>query len=295
MKKSDHTKGVVALIFLGLVFASMGIFARYLSTGFLLFQQVYLRMLAAFVIGLFFFRNQIDFSKLNNIPPKEWLLITVRAVSSTLLGIVLFTQAILTTKYSNVSFISALPMAAVFGFLLFREKFTIRKLGLIILAFIGVLLISVSDYAHMFSWGKGEVLALISTVFFSFSYVARKWHSKLLSNKELTVLNFFVSFLIVFIVSIFHGDGLPLDGWTWGLALAVIVAGIFNILNMNLINYGFQHVEAVLASNILTLESVFAVALGIVFYREIPSIKELLGGAIIVLSVIGMNKAEAKE
>ena len=126
-------------------------------------------------------------------------------------------------------------------------------------------MISVKDYANFLDWGRGEILTLISTVFFSFSYVARKWQSDFLNNKELTVINFLVAFLVVFLVSIFKGDGLPVAGWHWDLLLAVVGAGIFNILNVFLTNYGFQKVEAVLASNILTLEAFFAVILGFYF------------------------------
>jgi drug/metabolite transporter (DMT)-like permease len=292
--KDEHQKGVMSLVLLALVFASMGLFARYLSTGLLLFQQVYLRMLAALVVGYVVFRKQVDMAKFKKLPPKEWLIICVRAVSYSLFGIILFTQAIIITKYSNVSFIGSLPMTALLGFVLLREKFSFKKLALILLAFAGVALISVEDYTNIFSWGKGEVLTLISTVFFSLSYIARKWQTKTLNNKELTVINFLVAFLAVFIVSILKGDGLPTAGWHLGLLLAVVGAGIFNIGNVYLTNYGFQKVEAVLASNILTLESVFAVVLGFLFYKEVPIAKELLGGIIITLSVIGMNKLEAK-
>lgn len=76
---------------------------------------------------------------------------------------------------------------------------------------------------------------------------------------------------------------------------AVVGAGIFNIMNVFLTNYGFQKVEAVLASNLLTLESVFAIVLGFLFYKEVPIAKELVGGIIIALSVIGMNKLESNE
>jgi drug/metabolite transporter (DMT)-like permease len=293
--KSEHQKGVFSLILLALVFASMGLFARYLSTGFLLFQQVYLRMLVAFIVGYLVFHKQINLSKYKKLPIKEWLIIILRAVSYSLFGIILFTQAIIITKYSNVSFISSLPMTAVLGFVLLHEKFSYKKLALILLAFAGVILISVKDYSNIFDWGKGEILTLISTVFFSLSYIARKWQSDQLNNKELTVINFFVAFIAVFIVSILKGDGLPIFGWHWGLLLAVIGAGIFNIMNVFLTNYGFQKVEAVLASNILTLESVFAVVLGFLFYKEIPMAKELFGGFVIALSVIGMNKLEAKK
>lgn len=293
--KTEREKGVFALILLALVFASMGLFARYLATGFLLFQQVYLRMLAAFIVGYLVFRKQIDISKYRKLPIREWLVIILRAVSYSLFGIVLFTQAIIITKYSNVSFIGSLPMTAVLGFVLLHEKFSFRKLALILLALAGVLLISVKDYSDIFNWDRGGVLTLIATVFFSLSYVARKWQSSLLNNQELTVINFLVAFLAVFIVSILKGDGLPVLGWSWGLLLAVIGAGIFNIGNVYLTNFGFQKIEAVLASNILTLESVFAVVLGFFFYKEVPLLKELLGGFIITLSVIGMNKAESSK
>lgn len=294
-EKTEYRKGVLALVLLALIFASMGLFARYLSTGFLLFQQVYLRMLAAFLIGCVVFRRRVDISKFRQLPLKEWLLIIFRAASYSLFGIILFTQAILATKYSNVSFIGALPMTAVLGFVLLRETFSFPKLGLVLLAFIGVILISVEDYSSIFSWGNGEVLALISTVFFSLSYIARKWQTKLLNNEELTIINFLAAFLIVFLVSLFKGDGLPTSGWHLGLILAVLGAGIFNVGNVYLTNYGFQRVKAVLASNLLTLESIFAVVLGFIFYRETPLLKEVLGGIVIILSVIGMNKLEEEK
>lgn len=293
--KTDREKGILSLVLLALVFASMGLFARYLATGFLLFQQVYLRMLAALVVGVIVFRKQIDFSKFKKVTIKDWGIIILRAVCYSLFGIILFTQAIIITKYANVSFIGTLPMTAVLGFILIGEKFTWKKAFYILLAFIGVFLVAVKDYSHLLDWGKGEILTLVSTVFFSLSYVARKWQSNLLNNKELTIINFFVAFLAVFLVSILKGDGLPVAGWDWGLLLAVIGAGAFNTMNVFLTNYGFQKVEAVLASNILTLESFFAVILGFIFYREAPLLKNLLGGVVITIAVIAMNKLEAKQ
>lgn len=55
----NRQKGILALVLLSLVFASMGLFVRYLNTEFTLLQQVYLRVLAAFILGLFIFRKDI--------------------------------------------------------------------------------------------------------------------------------------------------------------------------------------------------------------------------------------------
>jgi len=230
--KTEHQKGVLALILLSLVFASMGLFARYLSTGFVLLQQVYLRVFVAFFLGLIFFKNDLDFKKLKKIGKKEWGLLLFRSTASYLFGVTLFTQAIILTKYSNVSFIGALPMVAILGALLLKEKLTPKKLALILTAFSGVILIAVNDYSRLLVWGKGEVIALLATFAFSLSYVARKWHSSLLNNKEITQLTFFLSFIMLFVTSLVKGDGLPISGWQIGLLLAILGAGLFNVINM---------------------------------------------------------------
>lgn len=289
ISKINRQKGIIALIFLSFVFAAMGLFVRYLSINFTLLQQVYLRVFAAFIIGFVFFYKDLHFEKLKLISPKEWFLLLFRSFSWYGMGVTLFSLGVLKTKYSNVSFISALPLTALFGFLLLQEKVTLKKILFIILAFIGVLLIAVKDYFHIFDWGTGEVMALVSTVFFSLAYVTRKYHSNLLSNKEISVLLFFLAFVILFFSSLIVDKSLPLSNWHIGLVLIILLAGVFNATNIFLTNYGFQNVEVTLASNLLTLESAFAIVLGLLFYHEIPSLKELMGGGIIVASVIGMN------
>lgn len=291
---SEHQKGIYAIILLAFVFASMGLFARFLSTSFTTHQQVYLRLAAAFVLASIAFKKNIDWKKFTRVSQKDWGIIILRAVAYSIFGIVLFTQAINLTKYSNVSFIGSLPFTAILGFILLGEVFTFKKALWITVAFLGVLLISVKDFTNIFLWGRGETIMLISTLFFSLSYVARKWQSDFLNNQELTVINFVFASLAVFLVSMFNGESLPLTGWTSQIIIAVWGAGLFNVFNMYLTNYGFQKVEAVLASNLLTLESLFAVVLGFLFFRETPTLLELIGGLVITVGVIGMNNLEKK-
>lgn len=183
-------------------------------------------------MSLILFRNDLDFRKLHKISRREWFLLLFRAFTYYVVGVTLFSQAIILTKYSNVSFIGAIPMTAIYGFILLKEKATLAKVALIVLAFVGVLLISVRDYSNIFSWGYGEVLALISTVSYSLCLVTRKWHSNLLNNKEITQITFFLALILLFITSFFFGEGLPLAHWTWGLVIAVAGAGLFNVANM---------------------------------------------------------------
>jgi len=292
---SDRNKGIVALIFLSAIFASMGLFVRYLNIGFTLYQQVYLRLIAAMCIGLIAFYKDLRWRNFLRLTIKDWLILFVRAISMYAIGVTLFSKAIILTKYSNVSFISALPVTALYGFLLLHERLTWKKISLISVAFFGVLLISITDFAHIFDWGVGEIAALISVFSFSLSYVARKWQTQKLNNREITFLMFVLAFFSVLALSLFSKEPLPHVTWTIPFLLVIGIAGLFNVVNLFLTNYGFQHVKAVLASNLLTLESVFAIALGFLFYRELPSQEELVGGVLIVLSVIKMNQLETKQ
>ena len=129
---------------------------------------------------------------------------------------------------------------------------------------------------------------------FYFVFHSDMYFCILLNNKEITTITFFIAGIAVLITSICAGEGLPLNHWTLGLFTAVIGAGLFNVINLFLINYGFQKVEGILASNILTLESFFAIILGFLFYKELPGLKEIIGGVLIVGSVLLMNQLDSK-
>ena len=289
---SDRGKGVVALVALSLLFASMGLFVRFLNADFTILQQTYLRIIMAFLLGTAIFWKGISFRKLRALGAKDWAILLLRAGSMYLLGVALLSKAYTLTYYSNVSFLGALPLTAVLGFVLLREKVTIQKIVYVLLGFAGVVLVAVKDYSHLLTWGHGEILALIASLFFSVSYIARKFQSDALNNKEIAVMMFAIAALLTLATSAFvFREGLPriVHGSD---VLVLAAAGLFNVINLFLTNYGFQKVDAVLASNILMLESAFAVVLGLIFFAEMPTLRDLLGGAIIVLSAILMNRAD---
>ena len=287
--------GIIALICLTAIFATYGVFARYFNNGFQLFQQVYIRALSAFLIGSIIFYKDIDYSRFKKISLKEWLLIIVRAISLYILGIALVTKAFILSKYGVVSLISVLPFVAILGAILFKEKITPLKAFLIFLSFLGVFLMIVKDYNHLFYWGLGEILALIATFFFALNYVAQKWQSNTLNHKEITQIILFIAFILSFIISLFLGEGIPIINFSFELVFAIFMVGLFNVLGLFLANYGFQYVKAIVANNILNLEVLFAIIIGFVLYKEVLSLKEIVGGFIIIISVVWMNKIDSSK
>ena len=277
---SKHAKGVVALIVLAFGFGVIAITARYLSSYYTLFQQLYLSVGLAFIVSLFIFPRSLSIKRLKKLPKRDWYVILFRVIIGYALAASLYRQALILTKISNVTFIQSIPFAGVFGWILFKEKFSFTKLLLLLVAYFGVVLIAVKDYSSLNSIGLGEIFSLISAALFALSYLSRKWQSDILTNMEITQVILLVGTVILLAISLLKGEGLPSFSFNLLLFLSLFFTGLFNAINIFLINYGFRNVKAVLASNILTLESVFALILAIIFYQEFPNVKELIGGKV---------------
>lgn len=290
MQLQKQSKGVVSLILLAFGFGMMAITPRYLSFYFTLLQQIYLSLGVAFIISLFIFPRTLTFKKLKETPISDWRIMFFRIIAGYLFGVSLFREALLLTKIANVAFIQSIPFAGLFGWILFKEKFTWKKLILLSIAYVGVVIISVKDYSSILNIGKGEIFSLISSALFALSYVSRKWQTDFLNDKEIAQILLFLGTVLILIVSLIRGESLPSIKWEWILLVSLFVTGFFNAVNIFLINYGFRNVKAVLAANILTLEAIFALILAFIFYKELPNVKELVGGILILGSVIQMNR-----
>jgi drug/metabolite transporter (DMT)-like permease len=295
MVGSERRKGIISLISLTITWGVISLLPRYLSTSFQLFQQVYLRMMAGFIFSFVFFYRNIDFKKLVKLPLREWTLLALRACFYYLLGVVLYTQALLLTKISNVHFIGAIPMTAILGFVLLKERFTFNKLLLVILSFLGVILISVQDLFHLFVFGKGEVVALLSAFFICLGLISRKWQSEVLNDREVSTLILLFAAVFIFVASLFKGEGPPTANWNLGVATVLLLSGLLNTGISFFMNYGFARVDAVLANNILAMDPVFATLFAFLVYQELPIAREVFGGGLIVLSAILTHRLEANQ
>lgn len=292
---ANHKSGIIALLVLAFVFSSFGIFGRFLNENFTVFQQMYLRIFVAVIVTYVIFYKDLRIRSFFKLPRKEWLVLIARSIFLYGFGSWIYLQAMLTTTYSNATFITTIPTIALLGMLFMQEKVTLQKLGIIFLAFAGVLLISVQQFSGSFTFGRGELYALIADVFFSLAFISRKWHGGYLRNKEITFLILVISFFITAGISLVYDRSLPLTGWTPVYAIVILLAAFFTVSSQFLMNYGFQHVKPFLANNILALEAVYALLIGLFLYTEIPTIQELCGGLLILLSVPLMNMLEERE
>lgn len=290
---SPRRIGITILVLTTISWSTMGIYIRMLAEHLSLFQQVYLRIAVAAFCLLLMGARHIRWHKIQQQSIADWLLLAVRSASMYLLGVGLVSIAYLEGEYSTISLIKALPFAAVLGFLLFKEKATAPKVLFVTLSLAGALMIIYADLAVSIAWSRSELLALISTFSLAFSYSARKWQSTALNNWESSFLMFVLAVLMLITTSWWTGETrIAVENILNPSALfALAMSGLLNALGLFAINYALGHIEIVLSNNIMALQPLCGVLVGVLFYQEVITAWEIAGGGIIIGSLIGMNWA----
>ncbi|WP_054812387.1 DMT family transporter [Nocardia arizonensis] len=268
------------------------VFARYLDGGFTIAQQVYLRTSAAFVITVVVFARLIRWRLVTSIRAREWAVLTIRAVLIYVLGTTLFAEAATVSTVADVSFIAALPLVPALGLLLGRVRATRTGVGSIAGSAVGAAILSGGGFDVAGAWNRGNLIALLAVIALSIGYLGRDWHDGTLNNYEITTFTVGFGVIGVASASALGGEGIPHVSDSPAILWAAVgVAGILNALNVYLVNYGFEHVDAVRGGNLLTVECVWGLLFGVLFYRQIPTPTGILGGSLIVACAIGLNVA----
>ncbi|MEY9930143.1 drug/metabolite transporter (DMT)-like permease [Catenulispora sp. GP43] len=297
-----------ALIVLAASFALLTVLARYLNTGFTIAQQVYLRSLMAFLVAVVAFRRKIRWrAVVRRVGPREWGVIVLRAVLLYAIGTTIYSRAATMTSVGDVSFIAALPLVSALGLVSRRTRATGARTSWVLGSAVGAAILSGfgSSGGGAPAWhltrlseaNLGDLMALVAMLAIAVSYFTRPWHRPVgpsrvpLNNQEITALLVGVGALSVAALSLLHREGLPHATDSWRLWLAVAAAGVLNVLNVFLINYAFERVDAVRAGNLLTLECVWGLAFGLIFFGQVPGVGELVGGTLIVACAVGLNTA----
>jgi len=292
--ENSRNKGIFAILLLAFFSVLMGVVARELSASFTLFQQIYLRLAVASLVGAIIFHKALGRKKLQKIPLIEWRLIIFRAILGFMIGAPLWVSGFTQAKLANAVFIDSIPMSSLLGFIVLKESVTFTKVFLLFLSFVGAAVISIKDVSGFGAVGKGEFLIFCAIVFFALRNVMRRFHSSHVSDAQITQLMHIIGALMLFMLSLFIGESLPLYGWTLKNILLVVTGGVLNVGILYTTNYGFSKLDAVTAGNLSLIAIVFGVILGSFLYAEFPTFKELFGGVLIVISVILMNRVTRK-
>lgn len=297
-KHSVNTSfGVLALVAVAGYYGITAILARYLSTNNGVFEQWYLRFGIAFFVSLIIFRKKIIYKKFLHLPAKEWLVLFFRVITGSIAAVALYTLAAQQAKIGPVAFMQAFPSMAILSIIMMKEKLTLKKGLLVMFSFLGVIIVVIENPHDLLNFNIGEIYSLISGIFFAFMFITRKWHTGKLNNQEITVALLGMGFIANYILSLFLYHHLFANTNQWSiLFIAVLIfAGVGAVGNIFLLNYGFERVSGIIAGNIMNLEQIFGPIFGYIFYHELLSSREVIGGIIILTAAILMNMQNTKE
>lgn len=181
--------------------------------------------------------------------------------------------------FITAMYIIFVPLISVF---FFKRKLRKNVILSVILAVIGL---------YFLCFKKGSVFQLcdlgllVSSILFTFHLFAVGYFSHKISSIKLSFIQFFtagvLSFILMLIFETVSVD-IIIDCAKPLLFSGVIVTGVAYTLQV----YGQKNTPPVLASLILSLESVFAVLGGIVILGETLTLKEILGCIIMISAII---------
>lgn len=278
----NKTKGFLSLLLAGFLFGFFGILVRLLNSQLTNYQQILFRSVIGFILALLiiiFFKRKIFFKNISLI---NLLFFAV----SLPLTIIFYTLSILKTKIIlavATLYLGSILFSLISGILFFKEKLTVKK-GLAIVASI----LALYYFTIPFSL-KNINIGLVFGVLSGFTDALSNSFKKHLSGKVDRFLLIAIQMMGTIIVSLalmFYTKTLTIhqiSPFIFGIGL---LFGFFLLLNNYLMLVGFHNFDLNLGTIVMSSELLFASIFGYLFYKEIPTINELIGGGLIAFSVI---------
>lgn len=274
--------GFSALFITSLLFGSYGLWIRILSTQLSAYQLITFRYAIGTIVLLaviFLRREKIS---LIGIPKLHLALFSI----SLPISFILFTFSMMYTKISVATvgfYLGTILLGFILGAIVFKEKLKLLNLLDLVLAIIGL-----SIMLYPFSLANlnfGFIIGIFSGVFYSIGSVFKKS----LQNKisRLWLITIIAVFCVIITLPFVMLSANPIPP-----ALnteVILVAGIYTLIALSaeyLTIVGFQNFDLNWGSVILSGEIVFAGLIGLFFFQETLSSRELIGLAFITLAVL---------
>lgn len=200
-------------------------------------------------------------------------------------------------RYTSIASSVALVDTEVFfvAFLmlvLFREKIPGRAWPGILVTFAGSVIIALSDAGGGSNVLLGDLLALAGAACMAVYTIIGRSCRQRISTVTYTFLVYLSAALTVLVILLCSGTPLfgyePVNGLT-ALGMAVCCT----LLGHSVFSWGLKYESAAFISTAKLLEPVFAAALGVFLFREIPTLPVVVGGCVVILGVFLYTHAAA--
>lgn len=293
MKNKSSGRGTALVIIAGMFWGSMGIFVRTLGDyGFSSLQIASMRLTASAIIMalVLLFKEPVGFRlKAKDIP----LFLALGLLSVLFLTVCYFTAIELMTLSAAAILLYTSPIwVMLLSLVIFKEKFSLKKLLALVLAFAGCALVSGIGGGGLTP--VGVLVGLGAGIGYAFYSI----FSSLAINRGYSPIAVTTYTLIISAAGSWFlcrpGEMLAIVGAAESLGslllLIVITALVTAVIPFMCYSLGLKTVEPSRAAILATVEPVVASALGVIVFHEVLSIPAIIGivlvlSAIVILSI----------
>lgn len=291
---SARTLSIGFLVIVSASYTFLSIAARLLSEGFQPMTQVWLRIALGSLALTLILRKQLRWKHMLGMPVRDrWILLSMGTIGYSV-AVYFVTLGAINAKLVNVSviFASAPLFAYLYAYLFLKKPFDGKLLGLLLVSLLGIAVVATKSFVPLLApFGVGEWYTLIATATMTWFFVGRKTLSAHLNTSEITIAVMAIAAVSGFLIALIRGETVALSAFAnTHVLLGLAIGGFMNALVNPIEIYAFKHLDAVLGSQILLLETVFSLIFGFLFYAELATLPEFVGGLIIIGSVYIANK-----
>lgn len=297
MRKTKGKKAAVPVIAAAMLWGTYGSFLTVITArgmnanvvNFLRFASTSLPILAYLLIK--------DRAALR-VKRKDLWLFAANGLASILFFTACYAAAIRETKIATAAALlyTAPAIVLLLSALLFSEKLTPRKIVCVLLSVLGCALVSGLGSGGAALNLRGLLLGLGAGLGYAlYSIFSRLIQQKGYSTYTNVCWTFLIAAAAYLAIALGDGTAAQIVGLP-GAALLSVVCGLFTgLLAYLLYTAGLRELEPSRAAQLATIEPVFAALLGAVLFSQRLSLPELLGVALVVAAVVGMNLPTAAE
>lgn len=283
----EQRKGILALLLVTLTWALFSVYARAMHSELGNIHQLTFRLIVGSLFLVLVRPSLLSLHRYKKYSAGDWALLGVRSLLFTALGSLPWVVSINSTDIATTSFVQALPFTCLWGVVIFRERRPLSAWLVLSLAVTGAAVMFGIFPGQSLQFGRGECLALISSMAFPLGLILRRKHSDAPQDLELSALVLLLGIVQTVIAAYLFGEAIPAQISPRMLLLGGS-AGILVAASLFFSSYGMPRVSGVLGGLIFTLESPLCVILAFLFFNEIPSLRTLVGGCMIFSAAIAM-------
>ncbi len=181
-------------------------------------------------------------------------------------------------------FVYSYPIfATLLSVVIFKEKVKLVQWLFILLAFVGIVLLSAKDGLDITQISVYELLAIGGALLSAISVVL----VKKLHDTDSSTSIFFSQSLVGFWLFLFPSNTANTDG-SWQVAVVLIGIGVISAIGQLIMTEGYKYVEVSKGSTMHMMVPVFNIVLGYYVFDEVLTMKEWIGAVMVIVACVGV-------